>query len=144
MPPWIGSAAVRIGKATNTCFITIIKCRCSRQSHLNNYSLTQYCLIDILTSCFRCSIANSSYPAIRSGQKSGMIMIIQFIHGCFQRLTVELSGLIGNRINKHICISQQILSKLVTVFLHSRQEPGYRLHKGIIVHNCIPLISLQP
>src|SRR5699024_8294293 len=34
--------------------------------------------------------------------------------------------------------------KFITVFLHSCQEPGYRLHKSIIVHHSVPLVSFQP
>ena len=30
------------------------------------------------------------------------------------------------------------------MLLHSRQEPGYRFHKGVVIHHRIPLVTLQP
>ena len=46
--------------------------------------------------------------------------------------------------DKRITVSIKILSIFITVFFHSGQEPCHRLHERIIVHDRIPLISLQP
>ena len=46
--------------------------------------------------------------------------------------------------NKGITVSIKVIPALITVLLHARQEPGQRFHKGIVVHNRIPLIPLQP
>jgi len=46
--------------------------------------------------------------------------------------------------DKCFTVAQQIFTILITVLLHTCQKPGQRLHKRIIVHDCIPLIPLQP
>ena len=46
--------------------------------------------------------------------------------------------------DKSFTVSKQIFSVLITVFLHTSQEPCQRFHERIIVHNCIPFITLEP
>ena len=52
--------------------------------------------------------------------------------------------MIFHRLNEIIGIAAKFHSIFITVFFHSRQEPCDRLHKRIIVHHSIPLISLKP
>ena len=49
-----------------------------------------------------------------------------------------------HRPDKGLTVAIKVLPVLITVLLHSGQEPGYRLHKSVIVHNCIPLIAAKP
>ena len=46
--------------------------------------------------------------------------------------------------DKGITVSIKVIPALITVLLHTGQEPGQRLHKCVIVHDRIPLITLQP
>ena len=52
--------------------------------------------------------------------------------------------MMGDGAHKVICIAPQFFSRLITVLFHPRKEPCYRLHKGVIVHDRIPLIALKP
>ena len=45
---------------------------------------------------------------------------------------------------KALSIPVEIGITLITVFLHACQKPGYRLHKRVIVHHSVPLVSSQP
>ena len=46
--------------------------------------------------------------------------------------------------DKSLTVAIKVFPVLITVLLHSGEEPGYRLHKSVVVHNCIPLITKKP
>ena len=52
--------------------------------------------------------------------------------------------MIGHGIKKSLSITFQSLVSRIGMFLHASKEPCYRFHKGIIIHDGIPLISLKP
>lgn len=43
-----------------------------------------------------------------------------------------------------LCITEQILSVVIAVLLHTGEEPGHGLHERIVVHDSIPFVALQP
>ncbi len=55
-----------------------------------------------------------------------------------------MAHMVVHRAEKAVPIPIQALIIAVAVFLHARQEPGERLHERIVVHDGIPLVSLQP
>ena len=90
-------------------------------------------------------LCHSSHPVVGSGQETGMVMVGQLIHGHLQRRRMKTVSYDGSwRPRKVLLISQQIIPVLIAVLLHTGQKPGQRLHKCIIVHHRIPLISLEP
>ena len=68
--PWIGTPVIRIGPAAKSGFITIIDCRCTRPRHLEYNCLTEYTLVDVLTSGLRSHRMDSSNTAICTCQES--------------------------------------------------------------------------
>ena len=46
--------------------------------------------------------------------------------------------------DKGLTVTVEVFPVLIAVFLHSCQKPGHRLHKSVIVHNRIPLITQKP
>ena len=81
---------------------------------------------------------------VRPGKETGMIMVGQLIHGDLKRRSEHTGHVVPHGAHKVVRISPQICPPLITVLLHSCQEPGERFHKCIIVHDAVPLISLQP
>ena len=71
-------------------------------------------------------------------------MIGQLIHGRIKCRHMKCPHMSLHSPNKGITVSIKVIPALITVLLHARQEPGQRFHKGIVVHNRIPLIPLQP
>ena len=77
-------------------------------------------------------------------QKSGMIVIGQFIHCCLQGRRIKICHMMHHCIFKCLRIPIHIFPVLIAVFLHTGQEPCKGFHKCIVVHQRIPLISLKP
>ena len=73
-----------------------------------------------------------------------MIVIRQFIHRHMKGRHMKRTHMCLHCTDKRLTVSIQILSVLITVLLHTGQEPGHRLHKSIIVHDRIPFIALKP
>ena len=71
-------------------------------------------------------------------------MVGKFIHGALQRWCQKACHIMLHSTFKVLKLSDIFRFKIITVFLHSGKEPCHRLHKSIIVHNCIPLVSTQP
>ena len=73
-----------------------------------------------------------------------MIMVGKLVHGCHHRISLHPAHMVAHGIKKCLSISPDPAVIAVTVLLHPRKEPGHRLHKGVIIHNRVPLISLEP
>ena len=71
-------------------------------------------------------------------------MVGQLIHGNLPARRGKAGRMMPHGSPEALRISQQILPEIIAVLLHSCQKPGNRLHKGIIVHDGIPFIPLQP
>ena len=71
-------------------------------------------------------------------------MIGQLIHGGQQRRILKSGHMVNHGILKYLYIPLKIFSPFITVFLHSGEKPGNRLHEGAIIHHRIPLVTLQP
>ena len=71
-------------------------------------------------------------------------MIGKLIHSCHERRPIEAGHMILHCPDKAVTVSIHALIVFVAVLLHSGEEPGHRLHKGVIIHDGIPLVSFQP
>ena len=86
----------------------------------------------------------SSDLSVGSRKESGMVVVGQLIHGHIYRWSKESGHVIVHRALERVIITQKVTAELVTVLLNTAEEPCDRLHKRIVVHDSIPLISLQP
>ena len=74
-----------------------------------------------------------------------MVMVGQLIHSAVQRRGCEvLTSGIQQCVKKLSRITHSVGLEFITVLLHACKEPGDRLHKGVIVHDSIPLITHEP
>ena len=144
MTPWVSAPIIRICKSTYASFVSIINSWRSDPGHLHHNSFAHHSKIYIIIGSLRPKMFNSPNHVIRTGQKSGMVVIRQFIHRNLERRRQHIGHMMGNGCHKVICIAQQFFPRFIAVLLHTRQKPGHRLHKRIIVHDRIPLISPEP
>ena len=73
-----------------------------------------------------------------------MVVVGKFVHSCMQGGHMKSTHMVLHSSDKGITVSKQILSVLITVFLHTGQEPGQWFHECIIVHDSIPFVTHQP
>ena len=73
-----------------------------------------------------------------------MVVVGQLIHGHVYRWSQESGHVIVHRALERVIITQKVTAELVAVLLNTAEEPCDRLHERIVVHDSIPLISLQP
>ena len=74
-----------------------------------------------------------------------MVVIGEFVHADAQgRLRHRALVCKQHIVPEGIRIAVAFFVASVTVFFHSREEKGDRLHKELVVHDGIPLVSLQP
>lgn len=85
MSPWVGSSVIRIGKATDTCFVSVVDRWCARPCHLDRNSLTHDSLIDTLIGCFAAHCVHTTDLFVGSCQKTRMIVVGKLIHRDLQR-----------------------------------------------------------
>ena len=81
---------------------------------------------------------------IGSGKESGMIVIGQFIHSHLHGRVQITCHVVRYWMTEGISIASKVSTFFITVLLHTGQEPGHRLHKCIVIHNRIPLFTIQP
>ena len=73
-----------------------------------------------------------------------MVVIGKLVHGNLQRRRGKVCQIITHGSHKTAHVTIQIFSVIVAVLLHSRKEPGDRLHKRVIIHYRIPFPAIQP
>ena len=73
-----------------------------------------------------------------------MIMVRELIHGAQKGRLHESAHMIAHGSEEGIRIPQLSVQEFIGVLLHPGEKPGNRLHKRVIVHDRIPLVSLQP
>ena len=139
--PWIGSAVIRIGESTHACLIPIINRRCARPCHLNNNCFPENPKVDAILCGFRSMGFHTSHGSVGPRKKSRMIVVGQFIHRTLQLGCLETCHKVAHSSLKIIHLSLFLRDILVTVFFHSCQKPCQRFHKGIVIHDCIPLVT---
>ena len=144
MPPWVSPPVIRIGKTANTCLISIINSRRAGPCHLYHHSFTQHRFIYAPVCRLRPKGIRPADLMVRSGKKPRMVMIRQLVHRHQKRRHGKGCTVMPHRSPKVVRIAPHILSVVVTVLLHPRQKPGHRFHKGVIIHDRIPLLALQP
>ena len=142
--PRIGSSIVRICKPTQAHFVSIVNRRSSYPCHLNCHRFSHNRTVDSFLRSLRSHMFGAADNMIRTGQESGMIMIGQLVHCHLQRRCKHACHKVTHRTYKIIRISPQICPAFIAVFLHSGKEPCQRLHKRVIVHDTVPLVTLEP
>ena len=83
--PGVSSPVVRIGEATESCLVSIIKGRRAGPGHLHGHSLPHNGDIDLLLRRPIAELGHSSHPMVGPGQETGVVMVGQFVHGHLQR-----------------------------------------------------------
>ena len=142
--PGVSSPVVRIGEATESCLVSIIKGRRAGPGHLHGHSLPHNGDIDLLLRRLIAELGHSSHPMVGPGQETGVVMVGQFVHGHLQRRSHKAAHMVAHRSHEGLMISQKVATEIIAVFLHSGQKPGQRFHESVIVHHGIPLVSLEP
>jgi len=142
--PRIGSSIIRVCPAAHTSLIPIIYGRSPRPCHLEHNSLSEYSLVHALISSIRSHGVKSSDLSVGSRKESGMVVVGQLIHGHVYRWSKESGHVIVHSTLKCIVVAKQISAELVAVLFNTAEEPCDRFHECIIVHDRIPLVTLQP
>ena len=89
-------------------------------------------------------VSHPSHFPVRPGEKTGMVMVGQLVHGRYQRRIGEAAHVMLHGTAEAFRIAQQVVVAAIAVFFHAGQEPGHRLHEGVVVHHRVPLIALEP
>ena len=142
--PGVGSPAVWIRPAAESCLVPIVQRGRPRPGHQHHNALSERAIADSLRSRLRSSRIQPPCPAVRPGHKPGMVMVGKLVHRRQPRGHRHIRPVIGHRAPEAVRIPQKILPEIVAVLLHSRQKPAHRLHKRIVIHHSIPLVALQP
>ena len=144
MPPWISPSIIRISKSADPGLIPVINRRRTRPRHLNDYRFPHDGYINALIGCLCPQGIRPSHLLVGSGKESGMVMVGKFIHCYMERGGGEAGHMMVHCPYKAVCIAVQVAPVIVAVLLHTCQEPCHRLHKGIVIHDRIPLFTVEP
>ena len=71
-------------------------------------------------------------------------MVGQLVHGRHHRVGLHTAHMVSHGVKKSLTISPYAPVITVAVFLHASQKPRDRFHERVVIHDRIPLISLQP
>ena len=144
MSPGIGPAAVRIGKAADTGFVSIVDRRSSMPGQHKGDCFPEdrpgYAFLRRTAP----QLSHTSYLMIGSGQETGVIVVGKLIHRHLIGLSIEGRRLILQQVQEKVRIVHKLRMVGVAVLLHSGEIPGHRLHKGVVIHDGIPLVALKP
>ena len=144
MSPRESPPAVRIRKSADADLISIVDRRSSDPGHLHGHSFSHDRLVHAFLCRFRSYAVHPAHNMVRAGEKAGMVMVGQLVHGNLKRRSEHAGHVVPHGSHKVVRIPPEICPTLVAVLLHSGQEPGKRFHKCVIVHDTVPLISLEP
>ncbi len=144
LAPGIGAAAVGIRKAAKAGLVAVVNRRCAHPGHLHNDTLSEHRLVDALGCGVGAQGIGSAHLMIGAGQEAGVIVIGKLVHGHLPAWHGKTGGVMAHGAPKTVRVAQKVLPEVVAVLLHACQEPGHRLHEGIVVHDRIPFISLEP
>lgn len=144
LSPWVCSPAVGICPAADACLIPVVKGRGSRPCHLDDHGLTHHTELHTLLRLLRSHGADTAHHLVCPGEKPGMVMVGQLVHSCHHCVGLHTAHVVLHGIEKCFSISPQAAVEAVAVLFHTSQEPCHRLHKGIIIHDRVPLVSLKP
>ena len=117
--PRIGTAVIRIGKATDARFIAIINRRRARPCHLHDNSLQKHCFFYIMICRLCAETVRSADTTVCSSQKSGMVMVGELIHGSQPGRHRHIRSVICHCAHKAVRVSQKILPIIIAVLLHA-------------------------
>ena len=138
MSPWVSSSVVWICPSAHTGLIAIVYGRSARPC------LSEYTLVHALIGGIRSHGVKSSDLSVGSREESGMVVVGQLIHGHVYRWSQESGHMVVHRTLERIVITQKVSAELIAVLLNTAEKPCDRLHERIVVHDCIPLVALQP
>ena len=133
---------VGIGKAAQPGLVSVIYCGSPHPCHLDRNSLAHDCVVDALLCCLCPDMLCASDDMVRPCQESRMVMVGQFVHRHLQGRSEHTCHEVAHRADKIVGVAPQVGAALITVLLHTGKKPGERLHKRIIIHNTVPLVSL--
>ena len=144
LSPGIGAAAVRLCEAADARLIAVINGRCPRPGHLHHGTQPVDCRVDVLACRLGPQLGQPSHIVVRPGHKAGVIMVGQLVHGGGNGTLRHPGHVVEHGPEEGLSVADQRRVVAVGMLLHTRQEPAHRLHKSIIIHDGIPLISPQP
>ena len=142
--PRICPPVIRIREPADTRLVPIIDRGRARPCHLDHYRLAKHRFIHARVSRLRSERIRPSHFMVRSCKESGVIVIGQLVHRHQKRRHGKGSAVMSHGSPEIVRITPHIFSVIVAVFLHPCQKPGHRLHKGVIIHDRIPFLPLQP
>ena len=142
--PRVRAAAVRLGPAGHTGFVTVVEGRCARPGHLHHRTQTIDCLRNAGICSGRAARSDAADGLVRARHETAVVMIRELVHRAENRVLRHPGHVVEDRVEEHLTIPAHRLVFRVGMLLHAGQEPGHRLHEGVVVHDGIPLVALQP
>ena len=144
LSPGIRSPAIRIRKAADARLVAVIDGRRAVPGHHQGHCLTENGLGYSFLRRFAAQLIYPSHLMVGAGQEPGMIVVGKLVHGNQEGLACKGAGFLPQRVQERLRVIQKRRLTAIAVLLHAGQVPGDGLHKGIVIHDGIPLASLQP
>ena len=143
--PGIGPAVVRVGESSHSRFVPVINRRGSRPGHLQQHRLAHDLHAHVFHSSCRAQILQPADHTVCAGQKARVIVVGQLVHADLKgrRRKGFLAGAEGSS-PENLRVAVALLIAGIAVFIHSGEEKSHRFHEELVVHDGIPLVSLQP
>ncbi len=142
--PRVRTAAVRLGPAGHAGFVAVVEGRCARPGHLHHRPQTIECRGNANIRSGRTARADAADGLVCPRHKAAVVMIRELVHRAENRVLRHAGHMVEDRVEEHLTVPAHRLVFRVGVLLHTGQEPGHRFHEGIVVHDGIPLVTLQP
>ena len=144
MSPGISPAVIRISPAYLTSFISVVDGGGAGPGHLDRDGLPEDPLVDAGGSGTGTQCSNPADHPVGTGQEAGVIMVGELVHRAHEGRIFESGHLVRHDSEESRAILVQIIPVGVGMLFHAGEEPGYRFHKGIIIHDAVPFTAVQP
>ena len=143
--PWISPAVVGIRKSRQPRFIPVIDGRSPGPCHLNEHCLAHDLHVSALKGCRTAQALDSPHDAVGARQEPGMVMVGELVHADPQRRFRQGIPVHSSRFSPERCgITVEVLSPGIAVFFHPGEKTCQWFHEKLVVHDGVPLFSLQP